>query len=111
MTVKATKVAMVTATRVAGNKEGDGDGDGTVMGDGDGSEGGGHVTATRAMATATTMTWTLAMATRVAGDTEGNGEGSKDNIDGDKGGGQVKGRWQGRKEPWQRRQRGKVQWQ
>jgi hypothetical protein len=44
VTVKATKVAMVMATRVAGNEDGDGDGNGAVMGDGNGDEGGGRAT-------------------------------------------------------------------
>jgi hypothetical protein len=44
----ATKRAMVMATRVVGNKEGDGDGG---KSNGNGNEGGGQVTATRAMAT------------------------------------------------------------
>jgi hypothetical protein len=42
--------AMVTATRVAGNKEGDGDGNSMVLGNGDNNEGGWHATATRVTA-------------------------------------------------------------
>jgi hypothetical protein len=44
----ATKRAMVTAKRVAGNKEGNGDGG---KSNGDGNEGGGLATAARAMET------------------------------------------------------------
>jgi hypothetical protein len=55
VTVKATKVSMVRATKVVGNKEGDGDSDGAIMGDDDGDEGDGPATATRVIAMATAM--------------------------------------------------------
>ncbi len=56
---------MATATRVAGNKEGDGD-----KSDGDDEKGCGR-------ATATAPKRAVAAATRAAGDEEGNGEGGE----------------------------------
>jgi hypothetical protein len=78
---------MVTATKVAGNKEGAGDGDGNNVGDGIVNEGGGCATAARAMATATATTWVMATALRVMGDIEGNGEGRQGRWRRDEGGG------------------------
>ncbi len=60
-------LAMVTATRVAGDEEGDGG-----KSNGDDKKGGGQVTAT-VMATKRAM----AAATRVAGDEEGDGKGGE----------------------------------
>ncbi len=77
-----TKRVMVSATRVASNKEGNGDG-GKI----NGNEGGRRATATMAMATATAMMWATAMVTWVAGNKKGNGKGSKYNGIGNEGGG------------------------
>ncbi len=74
-------LGMATATKVAGDEEGDGG-----KSNGDEEKGGGRATAT-AMATKRAM----AAATRVAGDEEGDGKGGE------------------RLERWRRRQRG--QWQ
>jgi hypothetical protein len=66
--------AMVPAMRAAGDKEGEG-----CKGNGNCNKGG-----RRAMAMATKRM--MAMATRVAGDKEGNGYGCKSDGDGNKGG-------------------------
>jgi hypothetical protein len=76
---KTISLAMETASRVAGNEEGDGG-----KSDGDDEKDGGRATAT-VMATKRAM----AATTRVAGNEEGNGEGG------------------GRLEQWRRRQRGR----
>ncbi len=83
---------MITAMRVAGNKEGDGE-CGKSDGNGDKGVWQGTVMATK-RATATAM--------RVAGDKEGND--NKEGNNSNKGSGQQRGPWQGQQRWWQLRQ-------
>ncbi len=70
--VTATTWAMVMATRVASNVEGNGN---SGKSNGNGNKGGRQATATRAMVMATATPWVTAMATRLAGNKEGKGQG------------------------------------
>ncbi len=108
-TATGMKRAMMTATRVAGNKK-------AMAMAADGDESGRQVKATKVMATTTVMAtvmvtatvmatamatatalvtmWTMMMATRLVGNEKGKGKGGKSNDDGDEGGRQGRGQGQ-----------------
>jgi hypothetical protein len=83
---RATKRAMLSATRVECNEESNG-----FSGKSNGNKGGRQLTETRAMAMVMATTWSIAMVMRMTGNEESKGEGGKGNGNGDKGGGQQRG--------------------
>jgi hypothetical protein len=80
---------MVTATRVACNKDGN-----VGCGKSTGDEGGGQATAMRELAAMMSTTWVMVTCTRLVGNKEEKGKGGKGNDDSNEGGRQQRGQGQ-----------------